>query len=325
VPARRRFGSRWFPFQDQVVTRDLARSHPPANDVDLPPVVSKLHPSLSERAVAVPVGSTPVLAWWQPNTPALIAQPTRVSGDQLLVRPDTYINSAVAYVSMNGLMYLIETSSLSAPAQWAMLSLTLSSAGLLLMRRALRRRQLRRAFEATPHRPLHAIKRGERTRLIGIARPRTKTLTTIAGDPALVVRYLGTRGKLGNAHQGRLIWEVHAVDFDLVKDDGTRVWIRTEHLMLLPHPPPIPNRLADGRPILADDPQIEQRDYAWIHRLESLSPGDVVEIVGRFDLLADPSVGVASDRQPPLGPALVGSPDDPIWLSPRTGPTLLLP
>jgi hypothetical protein len=307
------------------VTNDLARSPPPANDVVADPKVTTAAPisdaSIARRLAAPP----PALAWWQPRTPALLPHATRVSGDQLLVRLDTYVNSAIAYIAMNGIMYFIETSTLSGPAQWALLSLGLTSAGLLVGRRAMRRRQIRRAFESTPHRPLHEARRGQRTRLVGMARPRTHALTTIVGDPALVVRYLGTRGTLGNAHQGRLIWEVHAVDFDLVREDGTSVWIRTEHLVLLPHPPPIPNRLADGSPILADDPQIEQRDYAWIHRIESLGPGDLVEIVGRFDLIADPSVSVASGRQPPLGPALVGTPEDPLLLRPRSAAALLLP
>jgi hypothetical protein len=188
------------------------------------------------------------------------------------------------------------------------------AAGLATYRR---RRQLRLAIERIPSHDLRGAARGQPVRVSGVAQPRGGTFVTPGGRPALVARYLGTIGGVDQAQKGPVHWELHAIDFCVQLDDATAVEVQTEHLVLVPHPPQPPKDLFAGRPVLADDLQVEQRAYAWIHHEEIIAPGDLVDVAGILDHAALPSGSAGSDRQPRLVPVLRGDPHHPVCIRPR--------
>jgi hypothetical protein len=174
----------------------------------------------------------------------------------------------------------------------------------------------RRRFRRTPERALHELTRGAEVRLAGRARARQdQTLTTVLGQPAMVIRYLGTRGKLSFP----VYWELHAVDFDLELPDGSLVWVRSDELRLLPNPPTGADEDRLDKPILLSDPSWDPGQQAWIHRIETVVPGADVEVAGIVDLVPDPRGSAGSDRQPRLAPVLVGEPGRPLYVDPDPG------
>lgn len=211
---------------------------------------------------------------------------------------------------------------------WAALGAATVALGPLLYRQAVHpvlRRRLQHRFEKVPLRGhLHGAARGEIVRLLGRAEIRDGSFRAHLGQEVLIARYVGMYGTLGGPRSGRIYCESHVVDFDLRLEDreGGLARISGPHLVLLPDPPPLTERL-DGKwagLVMAGD---GRSPLAWIYQQEIVRPGDEVEVVGTLDFTPSPSGSSGSDRQPRLAPMLVGTPGRPVYVRPllprRTG------
>jgi hypothetical protein len=114
--------------------------------------------------------------------------------------------------------------------------------------------------------------------------------TTGGGLPhAVVASYLGTVGAFGRgAGRTRGRWELHAVDFTLLLDDGGEVGVRVAGGTLLPRPWRLDRRLLESRPIWAR--LLSDGCAAVAYQERAVTPGDEVEVSGVLSSEIDPTM-----------------------------------
>jgi hypothetical protein len=178
----------------------------------------------------------------------------------------------------------------------------------------IRRWSVERSFNRIPLVGTAAdVARGARVRLTGVVQPHGQTLATWRGGPAVVVRYIGTRELRLNDRSVRR-WDLHAVDFTLVLGDDSKVLVRVDDLVFLPHPPLPTEEAMQARAVVA---QVSGGDGAavLIYAQEALVPGQRVTVAGTLDFTVDPAGAAASDRQPRLLPTLRSEAGRPVYVS----------
>jgi hypothetical protein len=190
-----------------------------------------------------------------------------------------------------------------------------------------RRWRMQQALEDTPAVTLSHAQPGQYIRVSGVARSRSGTFASVIGREVMVARYVGAAGRFDRLRWlRRPHWELHGMDFDLEVTGGERIWVRTEHSLLLPHPPAVRRQML---PVMVETDPSASGKRAWIYNEDTLAPGDQVEVAGVLRLVVDPSGSVAHDRQPRLVPVLEGQPGLPLMLRlsqpgpPRPGPPRL--
>jgi hypothetical protein len=242
----------------------------------------------------------------------LVPGPTRVAGRALTLVPSTPLHLVASSLVAYGATFGLLNSSLSPMVKDVGVWIGMTIAFSPLLRTAWLRWRFRRAIDRASAPNLQQAHRGGRIRISGWAQARSGTFATPLNRQALVARYLGTIASLKRPHNGRVRWELHALDFVVRMDDGTDVLVRAEDLVLLPHPPSLPKDLFEGRPVLSEALQTEKRPYGWVYREEVIAPGDRVDVLGVIDHVIDPSGSVGSDRQPRLIPLLTSAPRAPV-------------
>jgi hypothetical protein len=181
-------------------------------------------------------------------------------------------------------------------------------------RAALGRRWRRRRFQATKPLRNERDARGGRIRVTGVIQAGGELLRTPGGRPGVLVQYQGCRGnQVRPGWASRWQWEVQAVDFCVVTDDGRRIWVPAGPLVLLPHPPTTANwSISQRQPLYRRATGDPAGPLSWIYDEEVIGAGDRVEVTGIFDLEVDPDASAGSDRQPRLRPVLRGTQKEPV-------------
>ena len=178
----------------------------------------------------------------------------------------------------------------------------------------LSRWRLERAARSTRIHVPHAMTRGRRIKVVGSVTARSETFRTALNQQVVISRYTGIRPHgTRRRHFRRTRWELHAVDFNVVTSDGQAVWVCTDELALLPHPPrSARDSLPLKRPVWSKSGLAS--DTVWIFSCETVAPGDLVEICGTLDYSPDPLAEVVNDRKPRLVAKLVSAPDGVVWV-----------
>ena len=240
--------------------------------------------------------------------------------------PSRRVGGAIAGWAALNVVVNILPQELWTPAVTALLTAGGAAAAWPVLNRWRRQRQL---DATTRYNSVEGLARGTRLSFAGSVLAAAGTFRTLTGEQAVLARYLGRLGTLRGSRLSRFYLESHALDFDLEVPgiaEQFKVRVRTEHLLLLPHPPRIVER--DVRPLLGSDWQSEGKRHGWVYHHQCIVPGDQVVVAGTLDFVPDLSASSGSDRQPRMIPVLVGSPTQPALVTvvppPQPPPRFLL-
>jgi hypothetical protein len=247
--------------------------------------------------------------------PALIAGPTRVTGAAFRTELPALVTGLALPLLVGGSWALAKWHNflggalgLFIPVAWYFASVLI--VGLTDRRRGRTAQRQLNAIPLASTRPA----RGERVRIVGIARARSSTFLSALRREAIVARYFGSRRPHKRAKTEVHLWELHAVDFAVEQANGSHLRVELSQLQLLPHPPAPPrDPIAYRAQAFVDGPTGEAAGYASIYGEEVVAPGDIIEVVGTYDLLPDPQ-SAGSERGARLSPLLRGTADAPVYL-----------
>jgi hypothetical protein len=199
----------------------------------------------------------------------------------------------------------------------AVLVWNLAAIGLLCvpaLRTAVRGWRLGRSVNRAPVFLPGPDQRGRTVRLQGVVQRSEGPLRTLRGQPAVLIRYQGCRGTArGPGWTSLWRWDLHAVGFSVLAEDGRELWVDPGALVLLPHPPERNREFVHRRrPLYQQATGHRGGPLSWIYDEEVIAPGDRVEVVGTLDLVPHPDAAASSDRQARLRPILRGTSSEPV-------------